>query len=291
MNPQGRLEVLAGTLGRSGATNGPGQGATFSWPLGLALDKDGNVYVADGGNHAVRKISPAGLVTTFAPGAAGVRVAGLDFPTSIAMDAAKNIYLASNYDNTVSKIAPDGTVTIIAGKVGVGGAVDGKRGEVLFGKPRAVAVDGAGVVYVIDEEFNTLRKIALDGFVTTLAGNPAVPEGNRDGVSTTATFTTPRGLAVDAKGNIYVADTLNQTIRKVSPAGDVSTLAGKAGVSGNADGKGDAARFNGPRGLAVDKDGNIFVADTDNALIRKITPDGVVTTLKPSLATNPATKP
>ncbi len=288
MSPQGRLEVLAGKYQISGAGDGPGKDALFRYPLGVALDKDGNVYVADAGNRLVRKISPAGMVTTFGPAMAIFsRVAGVDFPTGIAMDAAENIYLASNYDNTVSKITPDGTVTIIAGKAGVDGSVDGKRGEVLFGKPRAVAVDGAGVVYVIDEEYNTIRKIALDGSVTTLAGNPAVAEGNKDGMTTEASFTTPRGLAVDAKGNVYVGDSGNHVVRKITPAGVVTTFAGHAGAAGSADGKGDAARFDTPRGLAVDKEGNIFVADAGNAAIRKIAPDGMVTTVYKGGTTRP----
>jgi sugar lactone lactonase YvrE len=289
MTPDGKLTLLAGGANFSGNPDGVGAAAGFNGPSGLALDKEGNVYVADGDNNLIRKISPAGKVTTLAgkygdSGDADGQGPAAQFqgPTGVALDAKGNIYVANTHGNTVRKITPDGTVTTLAGKPGDGNAlsVDGKGGAARFGEPRAIAVDGDGIIYVADEQFGTVRKIALDGTVSTLAGDASgAATTSKDGVGTKAAITSPRGIAVDAKGNVYVADTDNNAIRKITPDGTVTTLAGKIGEAGNVDGQGADARFSGPRGLAVDKEGNIYVADSDNSLIRKITPGGTVTTL------------
>ena len=281
MTPQGALSVIAGLPGMVGSANGPSSRATFNFPTNVVVDKEGNLIVADAENSAVRKISPTGMVTNIlddqrrinlitANGSVTLLPAPLDFPSGLAVDAAGNIFVADPVNNVVSKISSKGEVSTVAGKPGVDGAVDGKAAEVRFGLPRAVAVDPAGVLYVADEEYNTIRKVAADGSVTTLAGNPNLPEGapGRDGTGIGATFVSPRGLTLDAKGNIYVADTNGHTIRKITPGGIVSTLAGTAGVTGGADGHGSAAQFGGPAGLAVDGSGNVFVADSGNNTIR-----------------------
>ena len=139
-------------------------------------------------------------------------------------------------------------------------------------------MDGSGNVYVADTGNNTIRKITPAGVVSTLAGM-AGSSGSADGTGSAARFYYPFGVAVDGSGNVYVADTYNNTIRKITPAGVVSTLAGTAGSSGSADGTGSAAQFYYPCGVAVDGSGNVYVADTDNYTIRKITPAGVVSTL------------
>jgi sugar lactone lactonase YvrE len=185
------------------------------------------------------------------------------------VDAAGNVIVADTHNNLVRKITPDGVVSTLAGNSAPEEAksVDGKGAVVRFGAPRGIAIDGAGNIYIADEMFGTVRKIALDGTTTTLAGNAtASGVSSKDGVGDKAIISTPRGIAVDSKGNVYVADT-------------VTTLAGKIGDAGFANGPGPAARFSGPRGLAVDKDGNVFVADSDNGAIRKIEPNGVVRTI------------
>jgi hypothetical protein len=147
-----------------------------------------------------------------------------------------------------------------------------------------VAVDAGGNLYVADSGNNLIRKISPGGVVTTLAGSvvgtsSGANGGSADGLGAAAQFNFPNGLAVDAAGNVYVADFVNETIRQITPAGNVTTLAGTAGVTGNTDGTGSAARFNGPTGIAVDAAGNVYVADTENHAVRKITLAGVVTTL------------
>ena len=169
------------------------------------------------------------------------------------------------------------TFTTIAGSTQPGSA-DGTGSAARFNGPGAVAVDGAGNTYVADWQNQTVRKITPGGVVTTIAGTPGV-YGSADGIGSAARFCDPSGVAVDSTGNVYVADSSNDTIRKITPGGTVTTLAGLAGAWGSADGPGSAARFNMPYGVAVDGPGNVYVADSQNHTIRKITPGGVVTTL------------
>jgi len=156
--------------------------------------------------------------------------------------------------------------------------VDGTGSAAQFNSPGGVAVDGTGSVYVADTNNHTIRKITPDGVVTTLAGLAGV-QGSADGTGSAAQFNSPGGVALDDAENVYVADTGNDTIRKITPAGMVTTLAGIPGSAGSADGTGSAAQFNSPGGVAVDDAGNVYVADKSNDTIRKITPAGMVTTL------------
>jgi len=236
------------------------------------VDGAGNVFVADGGN--IRKITPAGAVTTFA-GTAG--------SAGVAVDAGGNVYVAEV--TIIQKISPTGVVTTLAGNAAAPpGSVDGTGTDALFSSPNGVAVDGAGNVYVADTFI--IRKITPAGVVTTLAGSTS-SAGNVDGTGAAASFLLPNGVAVDGAGNVYVADSGDNTIRKITPAGVVTTLAGSVvttpadtgpmgpvGQAGSADGTGTSASFNNPMGVAVDGAGNIFVADTFNNTIRKITPAG-----------------
>lgn len=161
--------------------------------------------------------------------------------------------------------------------IGSWGNTDGPVSTAQFDEPADVAVDASGNVYVADSENNTIRKITA-GMVTTLAGS-AGEYGSADGTGSAARFASPQGVAVDASGNVYVADTINCTIRKVTPAGVVTPLAGRAGWAGDVDGTGSSARFGWTNGVAVDASGNVYVADNSNHTIRKVTPGGVVTTI------------
>jgi hypothetical protein len=283
----GVVTTLAGTAGVSGITDGTGAAARFNSPRGVAVDSAGNVYAADAYNGTIRKITPAGVVTTLA-GTAGVRVsgstdgtgaaAGFDRPAGVAVDGAGNVYVADFGNETVRKITAAGVVTTLAGTAGVTGSTDGTGAAARFNSPRGVAVDGAGNVYVADQDNHTIRKITPAGVVSTLAGSAGVT-GSTDGTGAAARFSGTAGVAVDGAGNVYAAEFVNSTVRKITAAGVVTTLAGTAGVTGSADGTGAAARFNTPFGVATDSAGNVYVADTINHTIRKITPAGVVSTL------------
>jgi len=194
-------------------------------------------------------------------------------PEGVAVDSAGNVYVADYYNYTIRKVTPGGVVTTLAGLAGSEGSADGTGSAARFNCPYGVAVDSAGNVYVADTDVCAIRKVTPAGVVTTLAG--------------LAEQSDIFGVAVDSAGNVYVADTANHTIRKVTPGGVVATLAGNASITnqagirigGYADGTGSAARFNYPYGVAVDGAGNVYVADSGNSTIRKVTPGGVVTTL------------
>ncbi len=285
ITPAGVVSTLAGTAGLSGSTDGTGAAARFNFPQGIATDSAGNVYVADTVNSTIRKITPAGVVSTFA-GTAGVSgsadgtgaVAGFNSPFGVATDSAGNVYVADTVNSTIRKITPAGVVSTLAGTAGLSGSTDGTGAAASFSFPQGVATDNAGNVYVADAFNSTIRKITPPGVVTTLAGMAGV-FGSADGTGAAARFNSPTGVATDSAGNVYVADNVNSTIRKITPAAVVTTLAGKAGVFGSPDGTGAVASFNFPRGVATDSAGNVYVADTANSTIRKITPAGVVTTL------------
>ncbi|MEI6393784.1 MAG: Ig-like domain-containing protein [Verrucomicrobiota bacterium] len=277
--------TLAGNAPSWGDVDGTGSGARFNMPTGVAVDSAGNVYVGDCYNDTIRKLTPDGVVTTLAglartcDSADGTgSAARFCQPAGVAMDGAGNLYVADKYNFTIRKVTPGGVVTTLAGLAGSRGYADGTGSAARFNYPEGVAVDSAGNVYVADTGYDTIRKVTPDGVVTTLAGDVNM-DGSADGTGSAARFYEPRGLALDSTGNLYVADSMNHTIRKMTPGRVVTTLAGLAGSSGSADGTGSTARFDHPTGVAVDSAGNVYVGDTYNDTIRKVTPDGVVTTL------------
>ena len=280
----GAVSTLAGSPGNFGSTNATGTNALFYAPQGIAADAAGGVYVADSGNHVIRKITGAGVVTTIAGSAGNFGSAnGQDVsarfwsPVGMAIDATTNLFVADLGNNLVRKINPANLVSALAGSPSIGSA-DGASQIARFSFPQGVTVDLATNTYVADTANHTIRKINAAGQVSTLAGLAGNP-GSVDNTGTNASFNGPQGTAVDSSGNIFVADTANHLIRKVTPAGVVSAFAGTAGVSGTADGTNTGAQFYAPQALVVDGPGNVFVADTLNNLIRKITPAGVVTTI------------
>ncbi|HWD89791.1 MAG TPA: gliding motility-associated C-terminal domain-containing protein [Mucilaginibacter sp.] len=265
-NIYGQINTFAGS-GAAGKTNATGRAASFSGPVGLVLDAAGNLYVGDSGNNLLREITPGGAVTTVP------KYKGNAF--GITMDGAGNIYVADAANNQVEKVSPAGAISVLAGNPSAG-AVNAKGAAASFNHPVAVAIDGSGNIYVADELNNLIREITPGGMVTTFAGSGAQAEA--DGAGTAASFNHPAGIAIDDSGNIYVSDASGNTIRKISPAGMVSTFAGN-GSAAWADGTSTLASFNGPQGLTFDPVGNLYVADAGNNMLRKISALGQVKTV------------
>ncbi len=280
------VSTFAGEPLTAGSTDGTGSGALFYLPGGIALDPTtGNIIVADAGNETIRKVTPAGVVTTFAgtAGTAGSNngtgtSATFNGPSNVAVDSSGNIYVADAGNEVIRKITTAGVVSTLAGHVGRSGSTNGTGTGARFNAPLGVAVDSSGNVYVADAGNDVIRKITSGGTVLTFAGT-AGQSGSTDGTGANARFYLPTDVAVDGSGNVYVADNGNETIRKITSAGVVTTLAGVAGVSGSNDGPKLSAHFNGPSGVRVDSAGNVYVADTNNMVIREITTTGLVVTL------------
>ena len=271
----GVVSTLAGTAGTAGTADATGAAARFNTPTGVALDAGGNMYVADAGNHTIRKITTGGVVTTLAgtAGAAGTTnatgaAARFSGPTGVAVDAAGNVYVADAGNHTIRKITAAGVVTTLAGTAGTAGAANGPGTTATFSTPLGVAVNAAGTVYVADAGNHQVRKVTAGGVVSTLAG--AAGGGYADGGATTAAFNTPTGVALDANGALYIADQNNHRIREISPTtGATTTLAGN-GSAAYLEGTGTGAAFAAPYGLTVSPAGTVHVADTGNNRVRKL---------------------
>ncbi len=283
----GMVTTVAGSPGIMGSADGIGTNALFFGAQGVTVNPTNSnfIYVADTGNSTIRQLTASGpnwIVGTLAGDAsigstnATGTAARFFWPMDMASDGHGNFYVADAANNVIRKIAANGTVTTFAGSPGVIGSTDGN--SALFNAPQAVAVDKSGNVYVADTGNSTIRVITSGGTVSTLAGVPGL-SGSFDGQGTNAQFYQPSGIAVDTLSNVYVADTLNHTIREVTPAGLVTTYAGTAGNFGDANGAGSAAQFNRPVGMAIDGSGNLYVTDFYNHTIREIAPGGIVTTL------------
>ena len=287
VTPQGTVTTFAGSAGEDGFVDGIGSAArfgrqtSFRGPLALATDASGNVYVSDTYNYSIRKISPAGAVTTFAgTGQSGAQdgpasSAAFHDPFGITVDTAGNVYVGDR--GAVRRISPDRMVTTIAGRVTETGYQDGTASEARFGYIAGLALDNAGNVYIADLGNHVIRRLAPNGVVTTIAGSPGIA-GNADGAGSAARFNSPYGLTIDPAGNLYVADWGNQVIRKISPSGSVTTI-----VVGSADCSGGLSTFPFVIAVAMSPSGVLYFADDRNAVIGAVSTSGVVTILAGSI--------
>lgn len=329
------FSTYAGGLRQSpGSNDGPRNAARFYQPTGIALDANGNVFVADSGNHTVRQIGRDGIVRTIA-GVAQVKGsadgngtnARFDTPYGVALDKSGNLYVTDRNNCTVRKIGPDGTVSTVAGLAGVSDQVDGIGSSARFLHPEGIAIGNDGTIYVGDGVLRTIsptglvrtfhtigangvtiapngnlfttisvgniiQRVASDGSVTTVAGvsesggpdvgsSPPPNAGTTDALSTQAYFFLPKGIAIDASGNLFIADSGYSKIRRIAPNGSVTTLGGNGDIGGATDGIGNVAQFNTPTGVAVDSAGRVYIADRNNHAIRlgEAAPRGRLTNL------------
>lgn len=281
----GTVTTLAGSPGQYGIADGTGSAARFGFPVGIAVDAGGTLYVADASNHTIRKVTSSGVVTTLAGtvGQIGMTdgtgtAAQFNQPNGVAVDKSGSLYVADTFNHAIRKVTSDGVVTTVAGNITLAGLLDGTGSLAMFNFPHSVTVDGSGNLFVADTFNHTIRKVTTDGEVTTLVGTAGVA-GSTDGVGDTAQFNTPCGVTSDGSGNLYVADSYNHGIRKVNVAWSaVTTFAGSIAQPGSTNGTGSVARFKYPNGIGVDPTGNLYVADTNTHTLRKVTSAGVVTT-------------
>lgn len=285
----GLVTTLAGSPGVGGYMNGTGSQAWFLSPKAMSTDSKGNIYTVDNFCGTLRKITARGEVTTIAGptpsmGCAFGNVDGtgsaarFNSPSGTTVDSAGNIYVADSGNCTLRKVTPATVVTTVAGSPSVCISLDGPNSVARFNGLAGVAVDTTGNIYVTSWQDCTVRKVTQAGQVTTVAGVSGSCY-EVDGTGSSARFSNPSGIAAAADGNFFVADETGCTIRKLTPSGVVTTLAGKAGTCGAADGTGASALFNVPSWTALDSAGNVYVSDYLNFTVRQVTPAGVVTTL------------
>jgi sugar lactone lactonase YvrE len=284
LHAQDSVSTFAGQPLLTGTANGLGTNVLFNDPAGMAVDASGNLYVADSANHAIRRLATNGMAGTFAGqlGVAGTldgsgTNAQFNTPSGLAFDHSGNLLVTDTGNATLRKISPAGNVTTLAGVAGESGYAEGAVGVALFGAPLGIAIATNGNIYVADGGNHVIR-LLTGGTVSTFAGNPGV-WGSTDGLGTNAQFNAPCGLAFDAGGNLFVSDANNHTIRKITPDGLVTTFAGSAGVAGSADGSTASATFCHPAEIVFDRRGDLLVADSFNHILREVSTNGMVSTV------------
>jgi uncharacterized protein (TIGR03437 family) len=290
VSPSGIISTVAGNGQRGfSGDSGPATGARLGQPAGLAVDAAGNLYIADYGNQRIRRVSPAGIISTVAgngqQGYSGdggpATSASLQGPWGVAVDAAGNLYIADQFNDRIRRVSPSGIISTVAGNGQRGYSGDGGPAtSAALSYPAHVAVDAAGNLFIADQENHRIRKVSAAGIISTVAGNGAYKFSGDGGPATAASLNGPRGVAVDAAGNMHIAGDGNQRIRRVTPAGGITTVAGNGsgGFSGDG-GPATSASLSDPFGVAVDAAGNLYIADTSNYRVRKVSPSGIISTV------------
>ena len=282
---QDSVRTLAGLPETPGSTDGTNNTARFNDPAGIAIATDGTIFVADNQNHAIRRIGTNGVVTTLAglPGAPGSAdgsgsSARFDSPTGLALGPDGALYVSDTGNHTIRRVTTNGVVITLAGSAGNADYADGPATAARFNQPLGLAIAPDGTVFVADSGNHLIRVTATNGTVSVLAGNPET-FGSADGTGTNAFFNNPVGLALAPDGSLFVSDANNFTLRRVTAAGVVTTIAGAAGQDGFTDGPAASARFGKPAELALAPNGTLYIADAAQHTIRRLTPDGRVSTI------------
>lgn len=287
----GIITTVAGSgTGGAGGDGGLATAAQLYWPHGVVVDTAGNLYIADTNNHRIRKISAAdGKIATLAGSSVGfsgdggaAATAKLNYPQNLAIDGARNIYIADYFNYRVRKIdAASGNIATLAGNGTQGyGGDGGAATSAQLGSYLHVAADAGRNVYVSDWNNHRIRKIALNGTISTVAGNGTKGFGGDGGPAVAAQLDSPNGIALDSAGNLYIADQFNQRIRKVATDGTISTIAGNGSFNFSGDGgPATTASLGMPAAVAFDADGNLYIAETGNQRIRKVAADGTISTV------------
>jgi sugar lactone lactonase YvrE len=287
---QGIISTAAGNgADYYGGDGGPALQASFYQPSGVALDSDGNLYIADSGNSRVRMVDDRGTITTVAgnllPVLTGDGIpatrASLARPSDIALGPQGTLYIADTQDNRVRKVDRHGIITTVAGNGAAGFSGDGSPAErASLLAPSGVALDAEGNLFIADSGNNRVRRVDRHGIITTVAGNGARGFSGDGGSATLASLSHPTGVALDADGNLYIADAGNHRVRKVDQHGIITTVAGNGAAGYSGDGKlATQTRLANPRYVALDREGNLYIADTDNHRVRKVDHNGIMTTV------------
>ncbi len=266
-----------------GYADGSALSARFNQPYAISNARNGDIHIADRGNHVIRRINASKIVSTIAgtPNQAGFNngpatLAKFSTPSGLAFDVSDNLYIVDTDNHCIRKLDSTGNVSTLAGTCGSMGFGDGAAQQARFNRPHGIAIDSTGNIFVADRDNYRIRKIDPNGVVSTIAGDGK--SGYQDGPPDQARFYEPFGIAVDKNGVIFVADTRNHRIRKIDPQTGVTTYAG-SGTPDHQDGAALQARFSRPHSLVLDPQGNLLVVDTDNHCIRKIAPTGQVSTM------------
>jgi sugar lactone lactonase YvrE len=292
------ITTFAGSVQGFSGDGGPATAAKLNLPTGIAVDTQGTLFIADTANNRIRKVAPSGVISTVAgtgvrgfsgdggPATSAQLALNSTHYSGVAVDAAGNLYIADTNNYRIRKVTPDGIISTVAGGAFGSGGDGGPAALAQFHEVWGVAVDFAGNLYIYDELSYRVRKVSASGIVSTVAGNGTPGSSGDGGPATSAQIFQPMGLAVDAAGNLFIADEFNSRIRKVTPAGIISTVAGSTPLTGNSVGgfSGDGgpatlAQLNSPAGLAFDSAGNLFIADSGNQRVRKVTSTGIISTI------------